>query len=494
VKQNIAKAKSELAAAGVSNPSLTLEFPSDFTLEGVSFTTMAQAVQSDLKKIGLDVTLQGAPLATWLPRWMKGIQQLNQGALAALYPDPNMTEAYLPTGYRGAYAGYKPTDAPQLTELGLQAQQEINPAKRAALTVGSRCCSTTTRRSSAVPAERGDRRRVERRDVTVNPAFIIDPPSLTVAAGSTSLALGPFVRPGEGRSGDATAPERRRAVGNVGSDDDNRAGTDYYDGELGRIHYRGGRRRSRAGSFSSPASATTRAAGTGTDGRLLRRAVALAADRGHGLSDGERPCPGLRGGRARLPELLAAGVPRGAARRARALDGRAGRDDRRRGDPPTTLVVSGARIGGWETAETCSAGSTAASRPADGAATRSSTERAAAPRCACATRRWRRCLGDDSLRAVSARDAAGVRRHHPDAEDTRERSSRVLYLHGGADRSALPAEHRPDAAARRHDIEIRIFDGTPLDLQQLNRDEIWRPHRVPRADRARGARGESRPR
>ena len=56
MKQNIAKAKSELAAAGVSNPSLTLEFPSDFTLEGVSFTTMAQAVQSDLKKIGLNVT------------------------------------------------------------------------------------------------------------------------------------------------------------------------------------------------------------------------------------------------------------------------------------------------------------------------------------------------------------------------------------------------------------------------------------------------------
>src|SRR4029078_3841232 len=31
VKTNIAKAKAELAAAGVSNPTLTLEFPSDFT-------------------------------------------------------------------------------------------------------------------------------------------------------------------------------------------------------------------------------------------------------------------------------------------------------------------------------------------------------------------------------------------------------------------------------------------------------------------------------
>ena len=161
-------------------PSLTLEFPSDFTLEGVSFTTMAQAVQSDLKKIGLDVTLQGAPLATWLPRWMKGIQQLNQGALAALYPDPNMTEAYLPTGYRGAYAGYKPTDAPQLTELGLQAQQEINPTKRAALY--RRLQVLLNNDSPFIPQFQPSEVIAAASsvgDVTVNPAFIIDPPSLT---------------------------------------------------------------------------------------------------------------------------------------------------------------------------------------------------------------------------------------------------------------------------------------------------------------------------
>ncbi len=180
VKTNIAKAKAELAATGVSNPSLTLEFPSDFTLEGVSFTTIAQEVQSDLKKIGLNVTLQGAPLATWLPRWMKGIQQLNQGALAALYPDPNMTEAYLPTGYRGGYAGYKPTDAPALTKLGLQAQQEINPAKRAALY--RRLQNVLNANSPFIPQFQPSEVVAAASSVggvTVNPAFIIDPPSLT---------------------------------------------------------------------------------------------------------------------------------------------------------------------------------------------------------------------------------------------------------------------------------------------------------------------------
>ena len=134
----------------------------------------------DLKNIGLDVTLQGAPLATWLPRWMKGIQQLNQGALAALYPDPNMTEAYLPTGYRGAYAGYKPTDAPQLTKLGLQAQQEVNPAKRAALY--RRLQVVLNNDSPFIPQFQPSEVIAAASsvgNVTVNPAFIIDPPSLT---------------------------------------------------------------------------------------------------------------------------------------------------------------------------------------------------------------------------------------------------------------------------------------------------------------------------
>jgi len=180
VKTNIAKAKAELAATGVSNPSLILEFPSDFTLEGVSFTTLAQAVQSDMKKIGLNVTLKGAPLPTWLPRWIKGIQQLNQGALAALYPDPNMTEAYLPTGYRGGYAGYKPKDAPELTKLGLQAQQTINPAKRAALYRKLQIMLNTD--SPFIPQFQPSEviaAASSVHDVTVNPAFIIDPPSLT---------------------------------------------------------------------------------------------------------------------------------------------------------------------------------------------------------------------------------------------------------------------------------------------------------------------------
>ena len=133
VKRNLARARRALARTGVDNPTLEIEFPTDYVLEGMSFATISAAVQADLKEIGLNVVLKGAPLAAWLPRWIDAVPHMVQGAQAAPYPDPNSASAYLPTGYRGQYAGYTPRDARDLTALGVRAQRELNPQRRAAL-------------------------------------------------------------------------------------------------------------------------------------------------------------------------------------------------------------------------------------------------------------------------------------------------------------------------------------------------------------------------
>jgi peptide/nickel transport system substrate-binding protein len=133
VKRDLARARRALARTGVSNPTLEIEFPTDYVLEGMSFTTISEAVQADLKQVGINVVLRGAPLTAWLPRWIDAKPHMVQGAQAALYPDPNSASAYLPTGYRGQYAGYTPRDAPDLTALGVRAQRELNPQRRAAL-------------------------------------------------------------------------------------------------------------------------------------------------------------------------------------------------------------------------------------------------------------------------------------------------------------------------------------------------------------------------
>jgi peptide/nickel transport system substrate-binding protein len=133
IKRDLARARRALQRTGVSNPTLEIEFPTDYVLEGMSFQTLSEAVQADLKQVGINVVLRGAPLTAWLPRWIDAKPHMVQGAQAALYPDPNSASAYLPTGYRGQYAGYTPRDAPDLTALGVRAQRELNPQRRAAL-------------------------------------------------------------------------------------------------------------------------------------------------------------------------------------------------------------------------------------------------------------------------------------------------------------------------------------------------------------------------
>src|ERR1044071_1936034 len=62
VKQDLDGAKAALA--GKSGIKLKLSYPSDATPNGVSFSSVAQKVKSDLGKIGIDVSLDGRPAVT----------------------------------------------------------------------------------------------------------------------------------------------------------------------------------------------------------------------------------------------------------------------------------------------------------------------------------------------------------------------------------------------------------------------------------------------
>ena len=66
MKQNLAKAKAALAASGDASEEVTLEYPSDLTINGVPFTTLAQKVQANLQAAGFSVKLSGSPTSNWL--------------------------------------------------------------------------------------------------------------------------------------------------------------------------------------------------------------------------------------------------------------------------------------------------------------------------------------------------------------------------------------------------------------------------------------------
>jgi peptide/nickel transport system substrate-binding protein len=179
VKRDVARARAELERTGLSDRSLTLEFSSGFSIAGVPVLTMAQQIQADLAEVGLDLRLMGLPSATSFQRWSQGQAELRETALAALYPDPNMATVYLPIGFRGQYAGYKSTDAPDLTALGRRAQRTLDLDKRAAL---FRQLQIKLNQESPFFPQIQPREIMavasSVRNVIVNPAYIIDPPSL----------------------------------------------------------------------------------------------------------------------------------------------------------------------------------------------------------------------------------------------------------------------------------------------------------------------------
>ena len=121
VKQDIAKAKAEVAASKISNPTLNLEYPSDITSNGLSFGVLAQKVKSDLAKVGITVNLAGSPVATSLNTYRAGTEQLGLWYWGPDYPDPNDYLVFLPGATVGLRAGWAAGADPVLSALGVKA-------------------------------------------------------------------------------------------------------------------------------------------------------------------------------------------------------------------------------------------------------------------------------------------------------------------------------------------------------------------------------------
>jgi peptide/nickel transport system substrate-binding protein len=130
---DLAKAKSELAASGISHPSVNLGFPSDFTLNGISFSTLAQKVQANLQAVGITVNLTGSPISTALADYRAGKEQLGLWLWGPDYPDPNDYLVFLPGQLVGLRAGWVTGADPSLEALGAQAASTTDNAKRGQL-------------------------------------------------------------------------------------------------------------------------------------------------------------------------------------------------------------------------------------------------------------------------------------------------------------------------------------------------------------------------
>jgi peptide/nickel transport system substrate-binding protein len=133
VKQNVAKAKQALQASGHSGDSVTLEYPSDLTINGVPFTTLAQKVQANLQAIGIKVELSGSPTGTWLTAYRSGKMAFGLSLWGPDYPDPADYLTFAPGDLVGLRAGWAKGASPAIEKTAAAAAVATDAKKRTAL-------------------------------------------------------------------------------------------------------------------------------------------------------------------------------------------------------------------------------------------------------------------------------------------------------------------------------------------------------------------------
>ena len=133
VNQDMAKAKSALAASGAAGQQVTLEYPSDLTINGVPFTTLAQKIQSNLNAVGFNIQLSGSPTSTWLTKYRDGKMAFGLSLWGPDYPDPADYLTFAPGQLVGLRVGWPKGSDPAIEKLASTLLVTTKPATRKSL-------------------------------------------------------------------------------------------------------------------------------------------------------------------------------------------------------------------------------------------------------------------------------------------------------------------------------------------------------------------------
>ena len=131
IKQDIPLAKSEVAASGISNPTLKITYPSDIDLNGIKFGVFAQRVKADLEGVGITVNLDGVPVSTYLTQWRTGKMEATVTYSYPDYLDSSSLLSYLPGGSDGVRAGWNKGADPAMEQEGTKLLTTTDEAARA---------------------------------------------------------------------------------------------------------------------------------------------------------------------------------------------------------------------------------------------------------------------------------------------------------------------------------------------------------------------------
>ena len=127
------KARASLAASGLSHPTVTLVYPSDLPVNGISLADLAARVQQDLQQVGINVQLQGQSLQVALASYRGGQEAMGLWYWGPDFPDPSDYLNFLPGALVGLRAGWAKGADPPLEAMGATAANATQNSARAPL-------------------------------------------------------------------------------------------------------------------------------------------------------------------------------------------------------------------------------------------------------------------------------------------------------------------------------------------------------------------------
>jgi len=135
VKTNTAKAQKAFNACGIGDTPVSIGYWGDGgAVNGLNFGSLAALVEEDLRQVGFNISLEGAPIAVSLPLYRENKEETGLWLWGPDWPDStNYTESFSPGTKVGLRMGWLAGADSLITSLKNRAAVEVNPSKRAKL-------------------------------------------------------------------------------------------------------------------------------------------------------------------------------------------------------------------------------------------------------------------------------------------------------------------------------------------------------------------------
>jgi peptide/nickel transport system substrate-binding protein len=130
IKRNVTKAKAQVQALGLANPSAKLIYPT-ITFDGIDFGSVAAKIKSDLAEVGLTINLVPLPIGSFLAQYRSGKSEMGITPWQSNTPDPSGWYPFAPGDVVGLRAGWTAQNAPKTVLFWAnKANTDTNPKRR----------------------------------------------------------------------------------------------------------------------------------------------------------------------------------------------------------------------------------------------------------------------------------------------------------------------------------------------------------------------------